>query len=122
MILKKNNTDRSVLFVDASREFRKEGPRNYLDPEHIEKIVKAVSERKDIEKFAHLAFFEEINSKDFSLSIPQYVDTSEEEDQIDIPATLASLSRLDAKEAEINKKLAATLKELGIDFIVEGQA
>lgn len=120
VILKKNNTDRSVLFVDASREFRKEGPRNYLDPEHIEKIVKAVSERKDIEKFAHLAFFEEINSKDFSLSIPQYVDTSEEEDQIDIPATLASLSRLDAKEAEINKKLAATLKELGIDFIVEG--
>lgn len=120
VILKKNNTDRSVLFVDASREFRKEGPRNYLDPEHIEKIVKAVSERKDIEKFAHLAFFEEINSKDFSLSIPQYVDTSEEEDQIDIPATLASLSQLDAKEAEINKKLAATLKELGIDSIVEG--
>ena len=114
MILKKNNTDRSVFFVDASKEFRKEGPRNYLDPEHIDKIVDAVLMREDVEKFAHLATFEEIQSNDFNLNIPRYIDNSEEEEEIDISATLAELSKLDEQEAEVDLQLSKFFKELGI--------
>ena len=38
VVLKKNNTERNVLFIDASKEFRKERAKNFLDPEYIEKI------------------------------------------------------------------------------------
>lgn len=117
VILKKNNTDRSVFFVDASKEFRKEGPRNYLDPEHINKIVEAVLKRENVEKFAHLATFEEIQSNDFNLNIPRYVDNSEEEAEIDISTIFAELEKLDTQEVAIDKKLDKFLSELGINKI-----
>lgn len=117
VILKKNNTDRSVFFVDASKEFRKEGPRNYLDPKHIDKIVEAVLKRENVEKFAHLATFEEIQSNDFNLNIPRYVDNSEEEAEIDISTIFAELEKLDTQEVAIDKKLDKFLSELGINKI-----
>ncbi len=86
IILKKNNTDRSIFFIDASKEFRKDKAQNYMDPEHIDKIVAAYTERRDIDKFAHLAGFEEIKENDFNLNIPRYVDTSEPEPEVDLKA------------------------------------
>lgn len=114
VVLKKDNTDRSVLFVDASKEFRKEGPRNYLDSEHIDKIADVVLKRKDVEKFAHLATFEEIQSNDFNLNIPRYIDNSEEEEKIDIESTFSELTKLDQQEAEVDLQLSRFFKELGI--------
>lgn len=118
VVLKKNNTDRSVFFVDASKEFRKEGPRNYLDPEHIEKIVNAVLKREDVEKFAHLATFEEIQGNDFNLNIPRYVDNSEEEEEIDISAVFGELANLDKQEAQVDVELSKFFKELNVEFNV----
>lgn len=114
VILKKNNTDRSVFFVDASKEFRKEGPRNYLDPKHIDKIVEAVLKREDVEKFAHLATFEEIQGNDFNLNVPRYIDNPEEEKEVDIQSTFSELAKLDQQEAEVNLQLSKFFKELGI--------
>ena len=95
VILKKNNTDRSILFIDASKEFRKEKAQNYMDPEHIDKIVNAYMERKDVDKFAHLASFDEIKKNDFNLNIPRYVDTSEPEPEVDLSAVSAQIAELD---------------------------
>ena len=47
---------------------------------HIEKILKAYKSREDMDKFAHLASFEEIVENDYNLNIPRYVDTFEEEE------------------------------------------
>ena len=116
VILKKNNTDRSVFFVDASKEFRKEGSRNYLDPKHIDKIVEAVLKREDVEKFAHLATFEEIQGNDFNLNVPRYIDNSEEEKEVDIQSTFSELTKLDQQEAEVDLQLSRFFKELGIRF------
>lgn len=116
VILKKNNTDRSVFFVDASKKFRKEGPRNYLDPEHIDKIVNAVLKREDVEKFAHLATFEEIQINDFNLNVPRYVDNFEEEEKIEISAVIAELENLAKQETKVDAELAVFFKELGVNF------
>ena len=116
VILKKNNTDRSVLFVDASKEFRKEGPRNYLDPEHINKIVDAVLKRKDVEKLVHLASFEEIKGNNFNLNIPRYVNSQEKEEEINLLRLFKELSELDCQETSINEKLSSFFNELGVKF------
>lgn len=79
IILKKDRTSRDILFIDASKEFRKDKAQNFLDPEHIDKIVQAYAERRDVEKFAHLASYDEIQENDYNLNIPRYVDTFEEE-------------------------------------------
>ena len=117
VVLKKNNPDRSVLFIDGSKEFRKERAKNFLDPEHIEKLFTTYKERKDVEKYAHLASFEEIEENGFNLNIPRYVDTSEEEEEIDLQATFAELAKLEKDEKEVDAKLAEFFKELGINSV-----
>ena len=47
---------------------------------HIEKILEAYKSREEIDKFAHLASYEEIVENDYNLNIPRYVDTFEEEE------------------------------------------
>lgn len=96
MILKKNKTHRSVFFIDAKDEYEKSGTRNTLTEENIEKIYKTYIERKDVDKFAHLASFEEIEENDFNLNIPRYVDTFEEEE--DIPLSDVAKELMDNKK------------------------
>lgn len=114
VILKKNNTNRDVLFIDASKEFKKERAKNFLLPEHIEKIFKTYVERKNVEKYAHLASFEEIQKNDFNLNIPRYVDTSEDEEEIDLQVVFRELAEIEKEEGEVDAKLAGFFKELGI--------
>lgn len=108
-----------MLFIDGSKEFRKERAKNFLDPEHIEKFFTTYVERKDVEKYAHLASYEEIENNGFNLNIPRYVDTSEEEEKIDLQATFAELAKLEKEEKEIDAKLAEFFKELGIGQVQE---
>lgn len=122
VVLKKNNTERNVLFIDASKEFRKERAKNFLDPEHIEKLFTTYVERKDVEKYAHLASFDEIEKNGFNLNIPRYVDTSEEEEEIDLQATFAELAKLEQEEREVDARLAEFFKELGVCFNEGGKA
>ena len=121
VILKKNNPDRSVLFIDGSKEFRKERAKNFLDAEHIGKLFTTYVERKDVEKYAHLASYEEIENNGFNLNIPRYVDTSEDEEEIDLQATFAELAKLEQEEKEIDVKLARFFMELGLNFGEEGK-
>lgn len=116
VVLKKDNTNRDVLFIDASKEFRKDRAKNFLDPEHIEKIFNAYKNRTDVEKYAHLATFEEIEKNDFNLNIPRYVDTSEEEAPIDLEATFKELAAIEKEEKAVDEKLAGFFKELGLNF------
>lgn len=114
LVLKKNNTDRDVLFIDASKDFVKEKARNVLPDEAIEKILKTYGERKDVEKYAHLASFEEIKENGFNLNIPRYVDTFEEEAPINLDEAFRELREIESQEAELNHTLNGYFEELGL--------
>src|SRR5690606_12143300 len=104
---------RDVLFIEASREFRAGKAQNYLDEEHIEKIVDTYRNRKAIEKYSHLATFAEIQENDFNLNIPRYVDTFEEEEEIDIEALQQEIRQIEDELAQVRKKMDGYLRELG---------
>ena len=115
LVLKKcRKEDDNILFIDASREFEKVKTQNKLRPEHIEKIVSTYRERKEIEKYSHLATLDEIKENDFNLNIPRYVDTFEEEEPIDIKLVMKEIKDLEAKRAELDKEIEIYLRELGI--------
>lgn len=116
LILRKDNTDRSILFIDASKDFVKQKTRNYLSEDCIEKIFRAYVERKDIEKYAHLASYDEIVENDFNLNIPRYVDTTEEETPIDLQAEFEIRKQLNNEEKILNQELNNYFKELGLDI------
>jgi len=48
------------------------------------------------------------------LNIPRYVDTFEEEKEIDIHTVMAEIKELEAKRAELDKQIDVYLKELGL--------
>lgn len=106
--------DDSILFIDASREFEKVKTQNKLRPEHIQKIVDTYRNRTEIEKYSHLASLQEIADNDYNLNIPRYVDTFEEEEEIDIKAVMAGIKELEAKRAELDAQIEVYLRELGI--------
>lgn len=105
MVLKKDRPGRDVLFIDGSKEFVKGKPQNTLTDANIERLYKAYKDRKDEEKFCHVATFEEIKDNDFNLNIPRYVDTFEPEPDVD-------LGELNEEMAETNKQIEANEKEL----------
>ncbi|MBE0598667.1 MAG: type I restriction-modification system subunit M [Desulfuromonadales bacterium] len=107
-----NHRTKSVLFVDASREYLPGKNQNALSDEHIRKIVATVDAWEDVEKYAHLATFEEIKGNDFNLNIPRYVDTFEEEEEIDIDAVQLEIDQLEKELVEVRAKMAAKLKEI----------
>lgn len=105
-----------VLFIDASREFEKVKNQNKLRDHHIDKIVETYTARAEIEKYSHKAPLQEIVDNDYNLNIPRYVDTFEEEEEIDIKAVMAEIKELEAKRADLDKQIEVYLKELGLEF------
>ncbi len=113
LVFKKKKSDDKVLFIDASREFIDGKNQNQLGEQHIAKVVKTYKARASVDKYAYLAGPEEIRENDFNLNIPRYVDTFEEEEEIDLKAVLKERVQLKAQLAELEKEMAGYLKELG---------
>ncbi|MGG4132111.1 type I restriction-modification system subunit M [Paenibacillus illinoisensis] len=115
IILKKNRTTRDVLFIDASHEFKKGKNQNNLSKEHIAKIVETYKERRDMEKYAHVASFEEIKENDFNLNIPRYVDTFEEEAIVDMVAIGQEIQDIRKEKEKLESSLFDIISSLQHD-------
>ncbi|RVE16181.1 restriction endonuclease subunit M [Escherichia coli] len=102
-----------MLFIDASREFKAGKNQNQLSEENIKKIVKTYRDGDNVEKYAYLASLKEIQDNDYNLNIPRYVDTFEEEDEIDLVAVRAEREQLKVELAKLEVEMAGYLKELG---------
>ena len=78
----------------------------------IDKIVATYKARKNVDKYAYVADFKEIEENDFNLNIPRYVDTFEEEEQIDIGEVQKEIDALNGELAQVEKKMAGYLTGL----------
>lgn len=114
LILKKNRGKRDVLFIDASKNFEKQKNQNNLRTEDIRKIVDTYKKRENVPKYAHLADYDEIVRNDYNLNIPRYVDTFEEEPQIDIVALSNEIVDLNAQLKQKETEFLGLLGELTI--------
>ena len=111
---KRNGNSGNILFIDASKEFKPGKVQNELTDENIQKIVETYENRVDVERYAHVATMEEIIENGWNLNIPRYVDTSEEEAEIDIAAVKTELADITAKKQAAIDKVNSTMKLLGL--------
>lgn len=100
MVLKKNKQTKDVLFIDASKCFEKGKNQNLLRQSDIDKIFNTYKDRKDVDKYAHVADMDEIKENDYNLNIPRYVDTFEPEPPVDLGKLTQEMKET---HAEINK-------------------
>ena len=109
-----NENRKDVLFIDASKEFVPGKKQNSLSENHIKKIVDTYKNRREIEKYSHIATFDEIKENDFNLNIPRYVDTFEEEEEIDLAKVKVEIVNLENELQKVQSQMTEYLKELGV--------
>ena len=113
IVLRKSaRKDSSVLFIDASRLYQKDGNKNVLLPEHQDKIMELYQNRKDEQYLAHLVKNDDILENDCNLSVSSYVEQEDTREVIDIEAVNAKLQTLVAEGNELNRKIEAIIQEL----------
>ena len=76
---------------------------------HIENILEVYKSREEIDKFAHLASYEEIVENDYNLNIPRYVDTFEEEE---VEPLTDIVSKINTTNEAIRNQTASLLEML----------
>jgi type I restriction enzyme M protein len=103
-----------ILFINASNDFEKVKTQNVLRDQDIDKIVETFRNRKEILKYSKKALLQEIAENDFNLNIPRYIDTFEEEEQVDINEVAGKLKRNSEEMMQINTRIAEFCKELNI--------
>ena len=113
LVFKRNKPDTNVLFIDASREYKDGKNQNKLRQSDIDKIVTTYQTRETVDKYAYLASFEEIKENDFNLNIPRYVDTFEEEEEVDIEVVQTEIIQIETELIEVKQEMDGYLKELG---------
>jgi type I restriction enzyme M protein len=114
LLFNKGKKHGDVLFIDASREYDEDKNQNRLNDAHIAKIVATYRACKTVEKYAYRATPQEIADNDYNLNIPRYVDTFEEEAEIDLGAVKKEIAGLETELAAVRKKMDGYLKELGL--------
>jgi|694.fasta_scaffold14771_4 type I restriction enzyme M protein len=84
------NARKGIFMVDASKGFRKDGPKNRLREQDIHRIVDTFNKHADIPGYARMVPVAEISDakNDYNLNLPRYIDSTEAEDLQDIEGHL----------------------------------
>ncbi len=103
-----------IVLVNASVEFKKGQPKNYLTQESIKKIADAFVAGVDVEKFVKVITNDQAAEHDFNLAPSRYVAGKAEEDYRELPEILSEIKTLTAKSQSLDTELGKLLKKLGV--------
>ncbi len=90
IVLDKENAEnrKGIFMIDAGKCFEKDGNKNRLREQDIHKIVDVFNKQIEIEEYSRMVPVTEIETNEFNLNIPRYIDSQETEDIQDIEAHL----------------------------------
>ncbi|MCA6060795.1 type I restriction-modification system subunit M [Thalassolituus sp. ST750PaO-4] len=117
LVLKRCKKSDDVLFINAAEYFEKGKRQNYLEDEHIAKIIDCYQFRKEEERYARRVPMEEIEKNDYNLNISRYVSTAVAEKTIDLKDVHADLVSIETKIQAATNKHNEFLKELGLPLL-----
>jgi type I restriction enzyme M protein len=120
LVFNKEKKNNNVLFIDASQHFDSGKNQNKMNDTHIDHIVDTYRKFNEgkldagvvEEKYSYVATVDEISENDFNLNIPRYVDTFEEELEVDIKAVQKEIDRLEDELKVVQGQMEMYLKEL----------
>lgn len=114
LLFRRNKPDDSVVFIDASRDFEPGTNQNKLRLVDIKRIVDTYRERATVERYCYVATCEEITTNDFNLNISRYVDTFENEEEVNLHAVQSEILKIEEELAKAQKQVQICLKDLGL--------
>ena len=115
LFFNRGKTHTDTLFIDAKEHFAQGTNQNKLRPEDLDRIIATHRAFQTVEKYAYRATLQELRDNDYNLNIPRYVDTFEEQAEIDLPAVQAEIDGLETRLAAVREEMRAHLKSLPIE-------
>lgn len=112
IVLKKSKPDNSVLFIDASAEFKRVGNKNKLTPDHQHNILKAVASRVSEDHFVKVAPNVEIAANNYNIAVSSYVEAEDTREAVDITALNAEIARIVARQTELRVSIDEIVTDL----------
>jgi type I restriction enzyme M protein len=112
LVLKKSKKENKVLFINAERQFARQGNKNKLREEDRDKILETFTMREDINYFSRLVNHDEIANNDYTLSVTSYVKAEDTREVIDIKALNAEIKEIVARQKELRQQIDAIVADL----------
>lgn len=112
IVLKKSKSDNSVLFINASDEFKRVGNKNKLTPDNQQNILMALDVREDEDHFAKLVPNEDIAANGYNISVSSYVEEEDTREAVDITALNAEIAEIVARQAELRISIDEIVADL----------
>lgn len=113
MVLKKNKSDNSILFINASKEYVKVTNNNKLTDKNIDNILKYYEERKNIEYISSFIKYEKVVEENYNLSVNTYVELEDTREKIDIKILNAEIEAIVKKQQVLRDNINKIINELG---------
>ncbi|PDW44300.1 type I restriction-modification system subunit M [Helicobacter pylori] len=115
IILDKENARarKGVFMIDASKDFKKDGNKNRLRDQDVQKMIDTFNAYKEIPYYSKMVSLEEISANDYNLNIPRYI-APQQESEKDLFALINShkASYLPQNEIEAYAPYFYVFKEL----------
>lgn len=112
LVLAKNKIENKVLFIDASKEYKKETNNNILEEKNINTIIEVFKNRSDIDYVARYVDTTEIVDNDYNLSVSTYVEKEDTREVIDIKVLNKEIEETVKKIDELRASINDIVKEL----------
>ncbi|MBI5571113.1 MAG: SAM-dependent DNA methyltransferase [Desulfomonile tiedjei] len=103
-----------LFLLNASREFAKGDPKNYIPTDAIGRIADTFVAWKEVEKYSRIVPREEIAKNDYNISPSRYIHTGESEEYRPIAEIVEELEALEDEARETDRALKAILARLEI--------
>lgn len=112
LVMAKNKTENKVLFIDASKEFKKETNNNILEEKNINTIVEEFKNREEKEYFSRYVDRDEIVENDYNLSVSTYIEKEDTREKIDIKVLNKEIDETVKKIDELRASINEIVREL----------
>ncbi|GAA9723262.1 hypothetical protein VN0039_00970 [Helicobacter pylori] len=113
IVLDKENARarKGVFMIDASKDFKKDGNKNRLREQDVQKMIDTFNALKEIPYYSKMVSLEEISTNDYNLNIARYI-AAKQESEKDLFALINSPSYLPKDEIEAYAPYFQVFKEL----------
>ncbi|MHB8764901.1 MAG: N-6 DNA methylase [Deferrisomatales bacterium] len=103
-----------LFLLNASREFVKGDPKNYLPDDAVVRIADAFTEWREVEKYSRVVTRDEVAKNDFNISPSRYIHTGDADEYRPIPEIVEELEALEAEARATDAALKAILRRIGV--------
>lgn len=110
--VKQKERQEKLFLLNASRDFIKGDPKNYLPEEAIRRIADTFNEWKEVEKYSRVVSLAEIVKNDFNISPSLYIHTGSPNEYRPIVEIVDELDTLEHEAKETNIALRSILKAI----------